>query len=119
MERKMTYQRNTTDLHDDLANAIAVAREKFARKAGSDLAKTAGVGEDMVWRVRDDITGNAATLEGQVMSGYEASTVRGIVKAFADVLGSDVTDWEATADLSGVEASAPFAGLKVIVWGVA
>lgn len=56
------------------------------------------------------------TLDGQVGAGCEASTVQGIVKAFADMLGSDVADWK-TDNLAGVETSAPFAGLTASVWG--
>lgn len=65
----------------------------------------------MIWRLRYD-----DTLDGQLGAGYEASAVQGIVKAFADMIGSDVAEWK-TANLAGVESSAQFAGLKVAVWG--
>ena len=115
---RSTYEQASKDLRTELDNAVALARENFARHAGSNLAKQAGVSEDMVWMTRRTLDGRDEVLEGQVMSGYEASTVQGIIKEFANVLSSDVTTWEATADLHGVEVTALFGGLKVIVWGV-
>ncbi|HEY3957937.1 MAG TPA: hypothetical protein VGM53_31610 [Streptosporangiaceae bacterium] len=103
--------KQSSDLASDLAEAIRMARQTWARVTGENLASMAGVGEDVEWRVRGD------ALQGQIGAGYERAYVLEIVKNFADMLGAPVTEWTATQNLAGVETTASFAGMTVTAWG--